>query len=227
MEVNNMLLAVDTSTRWIGLALYNGIDVIGEMTWQSHGHHTVELGPAIDDLLRRCSISVTSLQALGVALGPGSFTGLRIGLAVVKGMALALRLPVVGIMSLDILVAAQPVRDLPLVAVLEAGRGRLATRWYHPKKGVWQPQSRIELMNPQDLVSRITKPTLICGELPAFFRQSLNEMPSHLRVCTPAQGLRRPSFLAEIAWGRWQARLVDEVVSLAPVYLHVGEPIPE
>jgi tRNA threonylcarbamoyladenosine biosynthesis protein TsaB len=221
-----MLLAVDTSTRWIGLALYNGMDVVGEMTWQSYNHHTVELGPAIVELLRRCSIEATSLQALGVALGPGSFTGLRIGLAVIKGMALALRLPVVGVMSLDILAAAQPVRDLPLVAVLEAGRGRLAACWYKPKKGAWQPQGEIEVMTTQDLLNRVSKPTLICGEVPAAFRQSMDVLPPHVRLCTPAQGLRRPSFLAELAWTRWQAHQVDEVVSLSPIYLHYGEPIP-
>ena len=61
-------------------------------------------------------------------LGPGSFTGLRIGLALAKGMALARHLPVIGVPTLDILAAAQPVREENLVAILLAGRGRLAYR---------------------------------------------------------------------------------------------------
>ena len=85
-----MLLAVDSSTQTVGLALFDGTQVMGEMIWQTHNHHTVELAPALESLFRRCNVSMSALQALGVSLGPGSFTSLRIGLALVKGFALAL-----------------------------------------------------------------------------------------------------------------------------------------
>ena len=88
-----MLLAVDTSTQWVGLALYDGAQVLNETVWRTHNHHTVELAPALDTVLKSTAIRPEGLQALGVALGPGSFTSLRIGLAVVKGLALALHLP--------------------------------------------------------------------------------------------------------------------------------------
>src|SRR5512135_3035669 len=130
-----MLLAVDTSTSWIGLALYDGVRVLGEMNWQSQSHHTVELTPGVSELLQRCGAKATELEALGVAIGPGSFTSLRIGLALVKGMALALRIPVVGVPTLDVLAAAQPVRDVQLAALLHAGRGRLAVAWYEVQDG--------------------------------------------------------------------------------------------
>ncbi len=103
--------------------------------WQAHARHTVELAPAIHDLLRRSDIAPSQLQVIAVALGPGSFTGLRIGLAIAKGMALALHIPMVGIPTLDVVAAAQPVRDLPMVAVLQAGRGRLAVVWYSAVHG--------------------------------------------------------------------------------------------
>ncbi|HSV85615.1 MAG TPA: tRNA (adenosine(37)-N6)-threonylcarbamoyltransferase complex dimerization subunit type 1 TsaB, partial [Levilinea sp.] len=84
-----MLLAVDTSTQWMGLALYDGSQVLGEATWKTNSHHTVELAPALDDLLRRTGVTPGDLRALGVATGPGAFTSLRIGLALVKGFSLA------------------------------------------------------------------------------------------------------------------------------------------
>ncbi len=125
-----MLLAVDTSTRMVGLALFNGSQVISESVWQSQAHHTVELAPAAATLLGTAGIKPGDLRALAVALGPGSFTSLRIGLGLVKGMALALKIPIVGIPTLDILAAAQPLQDVAMAAVLEAGRGRLAVGWY-------------------------------------------------------------------------------------------------
>jgi tRNA threonylcarbamoyladenosine biosynthesis protein TsaB len=120
-----MLLALDTSTRTIGVALYDGLRVLGEMVWTSDGFHTVELAPAVADSLARAGLQMKDLQALAVATGPGSFTGLRIGMALGKGMALARRLPLVGVRTLDVLAAAQPVREMPMVSPI-TNRARTA-----------------------------------------------------------------------------------------------------
>lgn len=221
-----MLLAVDTSTSWIGLALYDGVHVLGEMTWQSKTHHTVELTPGIHELLERCGAKTTDLQVLGVAIGPGSFTSLRIGLAMVKGMALALKLPVVGVPTLDALVAAQPLRETQLAAILQAGRGRLAVVWYEVREGKWQSRTEPQITTAEELVLQLNKPTLVVGEMNANERQILSRRRRNAVMATPAQCLRRPSFLAEIAWERWTNGQVDDVVSLAPIYLHIAESIP-
>ena len=125
-----MLLAVDTSTTQVGLALYDGAQVIGEYAWRSSQRHTVELAPAISDLLTRCGLTMDDVHALGVALGPGSFTSLRVGLALVKGLALSKHIPLIGIPTLDILAAAQPASKLPLGVAIQAGRSRFAFGWY-------------------------------------------------------------------------------------------------
>jgi len=222
-----MLLAIDTSTQWMGMAVYDGSQVVGEMVWQTHHHHTVELAPSLQELLQRCDITVSRLQALGVALGPGSFTSLRIGLAFTKGMALGLSLPVVGIPTLDILAAAQPVRDLPLAVALQAGRGRLALGWYAAENGRWQAQGEVKVTTVEQLAQSIQRPTLVCGELSAVERQVLQRKRKNVLLISPAQALRRPAWLAELAWRRWQARQVDDPVGLAPIYLHIAEPIPD
>jgi tRNA threonylcarbamoyladenosine biosynthesis protein TsaB len=220
-----MLLAVDTSTSWIGLALYDGTRVLSEMTFYSKSHHTVELSPAVQEILNRCGAKPSDLQALGVALGPGSFTSLRIGLALVKGLALALRIPVMGVPTLDVLAAAMPVRDTQLAAILQAGRGRLAVVWYEPRSGKWEARSEPEIVTAEELVLQLNKPTLVAGEMSASERQVLARRRKNAILASPAQCLRRPSFLAEIAWERWREGKVDEVISLAPIYLHVAEPI--
>ncbi|NTU55163.1 MAG: tRNA (adenosine(37)-N6)-threonylcarbamoyltransferase complex dimerization subunit type 1 TsaB, partial [Anaerolineales bacterium] len=103
-----MLLAVDTSTAQVGLALYDGGRVLAEFSWRSSQRHTVELAPAISELLTRCGTTMDDIHVLGVALGPGSFTSLRVGLALVKGLALSRHIPLIGIPTLDILAWAQP-----------------------------------------------------------------------------------------------------------------------
>lgn len=222
-----MLLAVDTSTVWVGLALYDGTQVVSEEIWQTHNHHTVELAPALAGLISRSGISIKELSALAVALGPGSFTSLRIGLGLIKGMAYALHLPVVGVPTLDFLAASRPVRDLPMAAILQAGRGRLAVGWYHNQAGSWQADGDACVMTVEDLAQSIHEPTLVCGELTAEGRQTLSRKRKNVVLTSPAQSLRRPSFLAELAWRRWQTGRVDDPVSLAPIYLHVADPIPD
>ena len=221
-----MLLAVDTSTRQMGLALYDSAQVVGEFLWHSRHYHTVELAPAVAELLSRSGLKMDVVQALGVALGPGSFTSLRVGLAFVKGLALARHLPIVGIPTLDIVAAAQETRDMPLAAVLQAGRGRLALVWYEADETGWQSKGSPVVTTADDLAESIHKPTIVCGELTADERQRLARKRVNVLLASPSACVRRPAVLAELAWERWQAGTQDDAASLAPIYLHVGDPIP-
>lgn len=220
-----MLLAVDTSTVQVGLAVYDGVQVIGEYAWRSSQRHTVELAPAIAHLLTRSGLTMDNIQALGVALGPGSFTSLRVGLSLVKGLALARHLPVVGISTLDILAASQPVAKLPLLAAIQAGRGRLAVGWYKGTKHGWQSKALPKVISAADLVYEIRTPSIVCGEFTAEERQRLAKDEINIHLTSPAQSVRRPAILAELAWARWQNGDVDDEATLAPIYLHTAEPI--
>ena len=220
-----MLLAVDTSTAQVGLALYDGAQVLGEMTWAAHQHHTTELAPALCGLLDRCGVSMDKVHALGVAIGPGSFTSLRVGLSLVKGIAFARHLPVMGIPTLDIIAAAQPVAKYPLVALLQAGRTRIAFNVYKNQKKEWQAEGEIRSGTVDELLTQIESSTIIAGELTSEDRKKLSKNKNVL-LASPVNCVRRPSVLAELAWARWQADQVDDAAALAPIYLHVaGTPI--
>lgn len=220
-----MLLAVDTSTTYLGLALYDGAQVIAEVTWQGRARHTQELAPTVAQLLERVGVGVEALRALGVALGPGSFTSLRVGLAFVKGLALARRLPVVGVPTLDVVAAGVPPLPLEperrLGAVLQAGRGRLALGWYSSSASGWQAEGPASVTTAQELAQSLAQPVILCGELTAEERALLRRSP-WIALPSPAQCLRRPALLAELAWRRWQKGQTDAIASLAPIYLHIA-----
>jgi tRNA threonylcarbamoyladenosine biosynthesis protein TsaB len=221
-----MLLVVDTSTQSVGLGLYDGNEVAGEMTWQTHNHHSVEVAPAVHSLLKRCKVPASSLTALGVALGPGSFTSLRIGLAFIKGFALTLHLPVIGIPTLDIVAASiTPQNGYPLAAILRAGRSRLAVGWYDSQDSRWQSRGEAEVMDFETLAGLFKQPALVCGELNPDQRAALARKKKNVILASPALSVRRPAYLAELAWERWQAGQTDDAASLAPIYLHINEPI--
>ncbi|MBL8102724.1 MAG: tRNA (adenosine(37)-N6)-threonylcarbamoyltransferase complex dimerization subunit type 1 TsaB [Anaerolineales bacterium] len=220
-----MLLAVDTSTAQVGLALYDGIQVLGEMTWSTRQHHTTELAPALSGLLNRSAVSMDMVTALAVAIGPGSFTSLRVGLSLVKGIALARHLPIVGIPTLDVIAAAQPVSKHPLVALLQAGRTRIAFSVYKSEKKMWQAEGGVRSGTVDELLNEIESPTMVAGELSAEDRKKFSKKKNIL-LASPVNCLRRPSVLAELAWARWQNGEADDAAALAPIYLHVaGTPI--
>ena len=220
-----MLLAVDTSTAQVGLALYDGAQVIGEYAWRSNQRHTVELAPAVFEMLKRCGLTMDDVRALGVALGPGSFTSLRVGLSLVKGFALARDLPIIGVSTLDILATAQPLSKLPLLVAIQAGRSRLAAGWYKRSKDGWRAKGPPRVVTANALVEEVNSLVNLCAELAAGEREIL-AANSKIRLASPAQSVRRPAVLAELAWRRWQAGDVDDRATLAPIYLHVAEPIP-
>jgi len=221
-----MLLAIDTSTRAAGVAVYDGVQVLGEVVWISKDHHTVEVAPVIEQTLRRAGIRVEDLTVIAVALGPGSFTGLRIGLSIAKGIALAANLDLVGVPTLDFLAAAQPVRDMPLVAVLKAGRGRLAADWYRSEGQCWKSEGKLQVLDVHALSRSIQEPTLVCGELGEEERRVLGRKWKNACLASPAESLRRPSYLAELGWKRWQEGHLEDPAVLSPLYLHIGEAIP-
>ena len=219
-----MLLAVDTSTTQVGLALYDGARVIAEYAWRSSQRHTVELAPAISDLLARCGLTMDDVHALGVALGPGSFTSLRVGLALVKGLAFSKHIPIIGIPTLDILAHAQPSSRHPLICAIQAGRGRFAMGVYKSSRKGWQAQGPARVVNLEALMDEVKSPSVMCGEFSAEEIQKI--MNKNIHLVSPVGSIRRPAVLAELAWVRWQAGDVDDEASLAPIYLHTDGSLP-
>ena len=222
-----MLLAIDTSTAQIGMALYDGATIPGELFWQSRAHHTEQLAPALAGLLDRTGVTMDSIKAIGVAIGPGSFTSLRVGLSFVKGLALGRHIPVIGIPTLDIVAASVQPAEVKLGAVLQAGRGRLAVGWYKPTESGWEASGKAITTTADELEMKIHKHVIICGELTAADRQCLARKYKIVTLASPAQCVRRPGVLAEIAWKRWQTGKTDPAASLAPIYLHVTGDLPE
>jgi tRNA threonylcarbamoyladenosine biosynthesis protein TsaB len=169
-----------------------------------------------------------------VAVGPGSFTSLRVGLAFAKGLALPRRLPLMGIPTLDIVAAAvplpyssiEPSRKPRLAAIVQAGRGRLGVGWYRPTENGWQADGPAAVMTADELADKIHKRVLICGELTPDDRQRLARKFKNVTLASPAVCVRRPAVLAELAWRKWQTGQADKAETLAPIYLHVAGSVP-
>jgi len=217
-----MLLAIDTATRMAGLALYDEKRewVVGEETWHSANNHTVELMPRLVRLLEQQAVTPGGLTGIAVSQGPGSFTGLRIGLSVAKGLALASELPIAGIPTLDVVAEPHKSQALPICALIQAGRGRFGVGHYVRQRGRWTRRGPFRLATLSSLCEEMAEPTLFCGELQAKDAEQIRRQhaPESV-VATPAASLRRAAYLAELGWARLSRGSFDDPAQLSPIYL--------
>ncbi|HET90338.1 MAG TPA: tRNA (adenosine(37)-N6)-threonylcarbamoyltransferase complex dimerization subunit type 1 TsaB [Chloroflexi bacterium] len=214
-----MLVAIDTATSYASLALHDGVQIRVEHTWESPRRHTVELLPRLKRALDQLDLTVEHLSGVAVTRGPGSFTGLRVGMSVAKGLALARGLPLIGVPTLDVMAAAQGWDSRPLCAVLQAGRGRICVATYLWQEGEWCLDTSPRLTTWSALAKEIETPTLFGGEIDTTGLDTLSAL-GELAVSLPAAArLRRAGFLAEVALRRLSRGEMDNPATLVPIYL--------
>ncbi len=217
-----MILAIDTSTAIASVALYDGA-VSGEVTWRSGRGHSVELMAQVSALMRLRKVEPEQLSAVAVAVGPGSYTGLRVGLAAGKGLCLALGIPMVGVGSLDILAEAQREACLPVRPLLDAGRHRFATALYRRQNGEMRRVGPIEGKRLSEILESITEETLLCGDLGDLAAAEPHGVKVQIQIASPASSLRRAGYLAEIGWRRYRRGEAEDARQVDAIYLAAKE----
>lgn len=196
------ILAIDTSTEQAGVALSTDNGVLTR-SWPASRAQTTTVLPQIDVIVHEAGLTPADLTALVVATGPGTFTGLRVGLAIAKGIVAAREVPVVGIPTLDIVFAMHPGEDI--VAVLPAGRGRV----------VWQ-RTGAQPVNASlaEFIGAVAGAQVV-GELSDSQRDAMLAAGVDLRI-----ERRDPEVLLRIGASRIAAGKLDDPTTLEPTYLH-------
>jgi tRNA threonylcarbamoyladenosine biosynthesis protein TsaB len=218
-----MLLAIDTATREASIALYTADGVQAEITWRSRENHTVELTTQILHLLDLGKARKDDVKAIGVALGPGSFTGLRVGMSVAKGWAFGAQIPLLAIPTLDAIAHANAHVSLPMWAVLNAGRKRFTVAAYTVHDGTANRSSDYALVDAKGFIELVSRSSdaraFFCGDIDATLARELSEqLGAHAVIASPASNVRRAGFIAELAWARFLRGESDDVSSIAPLY---------
>lgn len=202
------------------MALHDGNTVVAEHGWLSVNTQTVELAPAVREMLRRAGVDSEDLGGIAVALGPGSYTGLRIGLGFAKGLALAHNTPIIGVPTLDIVAAAAPELEGELVVVAQAGRRRITDARYHWRgKAGWQPLEQPVNETWQSLLERVEPPVTFTGETVGDAPRLIRTAGKGYRLLSPAGRVRRAGYLAQIGWERLRRGEVNDPAELTPLYL--------
>ena len=216
-----MLLAIDTATRFASVAIYDASGVVSEESWRSANNHSVEMMPGIAAMLARQQLAANCLTAVAVAKGPGSFTGLRIGMSIAKGFCLALDIPIIAIPTLDIITYAVGDPGVRVLSMLEAGRGRICVASYRFENGLPIQEGETDVCKASEFVLQADDPVLLAGEITTELAERLLEQPDagNIAISSLAGSVRRASYLAELAWERLLDSQVDDLDTLAPIYV--------
>jgi len=210
------VLAVETSTLSGGAALLDE-RVVGEYMLDVRVTHSERLMTAIDQLLGDAGWTVRDLEGIAVTVGPGSFTGLRVGLSTVKGLALALAIPVAAVPTLDAMAAMLPYAALPVCPVLDARKREVYASLYRWDGLGMRRQWDYLAIAPDDLARRLDEPVIVVGD-----GAHAIDSPWARRVEPPRRG---PAPAVVGALGRTRLALGDTVAAadLVPIYLRPSE----
>ncbi len=215
-----MYLAIDTSTDNASLAIVQEGQVLAELSWHCRQNHSVELMPRLSQLLQNSGLNLKCLSGIIVARGPGSFNGLRVGVSTAKGLAFSLKVPLVGINTLEAAAYQYAECGLPVCPIFNAGRGEIAAAIYHKKGNRWRQVVAQHITMVDSLCSQITGKTIFCGEPTAAVIERLKEQLGPKAIIpSPVSRLRRAAFLAELGIKRLESDDCDPPASLQPIYL--------
>lgn len=211
------VLAVETSTLAGGVALLDGQRVRGEYVLDVSATHSERLMPAVDRVLADAGWAPADLQGLAVAVGPGSFTGLRIGLSAVKGLALALGIPIAAVPTLDALAASLPFAALPVCPVLDARKGEVYCCLYRWDGAAMRREWEYLALTPAGLAARLTEPVILLGDAAAAISSH------HARLAPPPRRVPSPASVGLLGLARLIAGQTVLAADLVPIYLRPSE----
>ncbi len=211
------VLAVETSTLSGGAALLDDERVVGEYILDVRITHSERLMAAIDQLLSDAGWTARDLEGLAVTVGPGSFTGLRVGLSTVKGLALALAIPVAAVPTLDAMAAMLPYAALPVCPVLDARKREVYASLYRWDGLGMRRQWDYLAIAPDDLARRLDEPVIVVGD----GAESISS-PFARRVEPPRRG-PAPAVVGALGHSRLAIGDTVAVAELVPIYLRPSE----
>jgi tRNA threonylcarbamoyladenosine biosynthesis protein TsaB len=218
------ILGIDTSTMMGAVGIVDGDSLIAELRTNIELTHSERLMMHIDSLLKSAHLTLADIDGFSVTLGPGSFTGLRIGITAVKAMAYATGKPIAGVQTLDVLADNLPYAKYQVCPILDARKKQVYAAIYKStdtKRMTLMPGS---VMTPEELAEKIEEPTIFLGEGAYVYREFFEGRLCCQAVFAPkSAGYPSGAAVAFRGLKDIQAGRVADPMSLAPSYIRKSD----
>jgi len=218
------ILAIDTAERTCSIALAEDRMLMAEMMLVSKQTHSKHLMDMIDAVLRYSDIKISDIDAFAVGKGPGSFTGLRIGISVIKGLALGADKPLLGVSNLDALAVQCSLSSLPICVMTDARKSEVYICRYRINAGKLCRKTEPQALSPDNAISDITEPHLFVGSGALLYQDIIRKQLGDLAQFAPNDAhLIKASTLARLASERLDRGESDDPADLVPHYIRKAD----
>ena len=219
-----LVMGIETSTMQGGVALLSEQGLLSEYLLNIKATHTERLLPSIDRVLRDAGKTLSQVEGISVATGPGSFTGLRIGLSTAKGLAVAAGKPVIGVSTLEAMAWTLPFCVHQICPILDARKGEIYCALFRHEGDRLIRLMDEAALSPDLLVGRIQERTVFLGDGLPVYGDLLKGRLGELALFPPfSQRGGRPAAVAELGRRRLLQGQHDEISEMAPRYLREFE----
>ena len=221
------LLAIDSSGLPASAALLSGDILAGEYTIHNKKTHSQTLLPMVDAMLQMAGVDIGEIDAVAVSSGPGSFTGLRIGASMAKGLAQALRIPVIPVPSLEGLAYNLAGADALVCPLMDARRNQAYYGIYDVSgqaPDALEPQAAAPLEEVIERVNALDRPVIFIGDgIPVFQEQLNRDLTVKFRYGADSVRYQRASSVAALGKIYWEQGRAVPAAEFAPVYLRLSQ----
>ncbi|HEX3016162.1 MAG TPA: tRNA (adenosine(37)-N6)-threonylcarbamoyltransferase complex dimerization subunit type 1 TsaB [Desulfobacteria bacterium] len=221
------VLSIDTATKVTGLAIHRDTELVAEAFLHTGTNHSERIVPMIHQLLANAQIKFADLDAVAVASGPGSFTGLRIGMATAKGIAQVRGIKLVGINTLDGIAQNGLGFDGLVAPILDARKNEVYTALYRSSGHEISRIADYEAVAPQTMLEKLKaqeEKVLFLGDAVFIYRKSIEEMLKEQAVFLPDRMcLPRAAQIGALAVERLARGESDNLFNLTPFYIRQSE----
>ncbi len=214
------ILAIETATRQMGVAAIDGEQVLASYELLAENPHAVELPDAVTRVLKAAHTTLAQVKGIVVDIGPGSFTGLRIGLAFVKALVFPTKIPIVGVSSLDVLASNLPFASRPVCPVLDAKQKNVYAALYRPQTSNVKKATDYFLGPIDDFLGKVKEPTIFLGDGCSLYRERILERCPEAAFASQEFWLPKAATLARLGAQRLKKGKPDDPSRLVPMYLY-------
>ncbi|HIE04956.1 MAG TPA: tRNA (adenosine(37)-N6)-threonylcarbamoyltransferase complex dimerization subunit type 1 TsaB [Candidatus Latescibacteria bacterium] len=213
------VLGIETATELASVALVEDGQVLAEVLLPLQRKLTEELVPMIDWMLKRAGVKLGELDGVAVSIGPGSFTGLRVGASTAKGLCFACGLPLVAVPTLKAMASRLALSQLPICPLLDARRDQIYSALYKFEGGSLKELSPPRALSLDELLSSLDLPVVFTGDAVGKFRRRIEEFKDGAAFAPPE--LSRPAASSVAALGSMALAegKVSGLSSLEPIYI--------
>jgi tRNA threonylcarbamoyladenosine biosynthesis protein TsaB len=213
------ILAVDTATKTCSVAITDNDVILAEITFNHAKTHAACLMNMIQEVLNTAFLSLDDIDGFAITIGPGSFTGLRIGLSSIKGISAATGKPVVGISTLEALAHTIPYTSKCICPMIDARKGQVYCARYRDHNGVLINELPVRSIKPIHAIQNLSEPCVFIGDGALTYKDMIVEQLGNLALfARPYHHLIKASVVAQLSLPRFLKGNTDSVESLVPVY---------